>query len=164
MMLQRLAQRCPLIIVLGLYSACLLADSDPRTEGVQAALLTFLDQVDQRSAHQRFWSDELIYTSSSGERFGKATILSGFEPSEAAAPAATTQYSARDIVIRFEQDLALLTFTLLAETTDQTGTEGQFYLNSGVLINAASPDQPEHWQVVQWQATRVPDLPSVDDH
>lgn len=32
--------------------------------------------------HDRFWAEELIYTSSSGQRYGKKTIMDGLRDSE----------------------------------------------------------------------------------
>ena len=33
--------------------------------------------VNDAAAHDRFWAEDLIYTSSNGERFGKAEIMQG---------------------------------------------------------------------------------------
>ena len=41
-------------------------------------MLAFLAKVDEEATHQRFWADDLIYTSSAGSRFGKAQIMAGF--------------------------------------------------------------------------------------
>ena len=42
-------------------------------------LQDFLANADKAPAHEKFWADDLVYSSSSGLRFGKAEILQGFE-------------------------------------------------------------------------------------
>ena len=70
-------------------------------------LTTLLDEflagasVSDIATHERFWAEDLVYTSSRGLRFGKADILEGMRAdpdSEAANPDVT--YSAEDIRIR----------------------------------------------------------------
>ena len=38
----------------------------------------FLANSDKEAAHQSFWAEDLVYSSSAGLRFGKADILAGF--------------------------------------------------------------------------------------
>jgi len=48
-----------------------------------AALHSLLDNflagatINDAAVHERFWADDLVYTSSAGARFGKAEIMSG---------------------------------------------------------------------------------------
>ena len=111
-------------------------------EDLEAMLLDFLANVDERETHDRFWSEDLVYTSSAGLRFGKETIMEGFDtPQE--SPGAT--YGAEDIVVRVYGDTAVITFTLLGDDP----AEGQKrYLNTGTFLKRG-----ETWQVVAWQAT-----------
>ncbi|MGH8030534.1 MAG: nuclear transport factor 2 family protein [Arenimonas sp.] len=128
----------------------------------------FLEHVDQRDTHDRFWATDLVYTSSSGEVTDKASIMKGFEaPPEAAeapaedaktadatpatgAPAPTPdRYAAEDLVVRPYGDAAALTFRLVHIAPDG---KRSFYRNSGMLLR-----RDGRWQVVTWQATKVPE-------
>lgn len=100
--------------------------------------------------HDRFWAEDLVYTSSDGERFGKAEIMAGLEesadspePSEGIAPT----YSARDVNIRSYGETAIVTFRLVAEREGQSTTE---YFNTGVFRSREG-----QWRAVAWQATRI---------
>ena len=148
-------------LMLCLSASGVLAEPEPRAADVESALTEFLAGAgtNDPSIHDRFWAEQLVYTSSSGERFGKAEIMAGFDEqnesaeSERAAPV----YSAENVQIRFELELALLTFTLIAENPSESGRTIQRYYNSGVLKNSAGEDEPPHWQAVLWQATRIPE-------
>ncbi|NEP62531.1 MAG: nuclear transport factor 2 family protein [Symploca sp. SIO2G7] len=158
-----------LILLFCLTAQAPKAHNAQSTEAVEAALINFLSGASNSDArvHDHFWAEDLMYTSSSGERFGKARIMAGLNTldtseTSAAEPVALA-YFAEDIVIRFENELALLTFTLVAESPDESGTKTiQRYYNSGVLKNTAARDQPAHWQAVLWQATRIPSPAATD--
>ena len=101
--------------------------------------------VGDASVHDWWWADDLIYTSSNGTRFGKATILEGAaQPQGPGAPSVI--YTAEDAQVRVRGKQATLTFRLVAMTNGQRSE----YLNSGFLQQI---DQV--WQVVVWQATKV---------
>ena len=81
----------------------------------------------------------------------KAEIMKNFDedktgPVKAKEPAAT--YSAEDIVVRPYGSTAALTFRLVAHNPDGTTN---YYRNSGTLLQRNG-----RWQVVTWQATKVP--------
>lgn len=117
-------------------------------ETIHAKLHHFLVNVDQVDAHQQFWAEELIYTSSAGKRFDKAAIIGPMlkqtkndnEPS-------TTKYSAEEVDIRVYGETAVLAFKLVARESDQVIS---YYLNTGTLIKRDGT-----WQVVAWQATQA---------
>ncbi len=116
-------------------------------EAALAALLEeFLANVDQASMHDRFWADELVYTSSNGTRFGKETIMAGFE-----TPADDSQspsYSAEAVDIRLYDDMAIVAFELVG--IDPDGTVSR-YLNTGTFVM-----RNDAWKAIAWQATRIP--------
>lgn len=124
----------------------LAADEEAELE---AALRAFLAGADQRSVHETFWAEDLIYTSSAGERFGKSDILAGFEEAHAEAPAGPT-YGAEDLTIRIFGDLAVATFRL---TADGRGERIGEYFNTGVFRREAG-----RWRAFTWQATRIPEV------
>jgi len=104
------------------------------------------------AAHERFWAEDLIYTGSSGRRVGKADIMRDVR--SAPAPKAgepTTLYAAEDVRVQQYGDTAVVAFRLVA-TTDRGGkTEVASFLNSGTFLRRGGK-----WQVVNWQATRLP--------
>jgi ketosteroid isomerase-like protein len=102
--------------------------------------------------HERFWADELIYTSAKGLRKGKTDIMR--EVREEAPPKPgdeTTVYTAEDIRIQQYGDTAVVAFRLVA-TSDKAGAKkvGQ-YLNTGIFLKRNGT-----WQAVSWQATAIP--------
>ena len=117
-----------------------------------AQLHTFLEGagINDPAIHDSFWADELVYTSSNGTRFGKAALMKGVNETGKLAPqAVTTHYRAEDIDIRLVEQIALLNFTLVAETADNKITGN--YLNSGVFVW-----RDNRWQAINWQATIKP--------
>ena len=103
--------------------------------------------VGDAAMHRRFWAEDLVYTSSSGRRYGKQTILRGL--SEAPSENENTQrYSAEDVRIDLLSDgHAVLTFRLVA--TAQDGTRA-YYLNTGVFEKNG-----DEWRASVWQATKA---------
>ncbi len=132
------------------------AATDERTRAEITALLTsFLSpgQNPTRAAHERFWADDLVYTSSAGKVTNKAEILKSFdEPTkEAAAKEPEPVYSAEDVLVRSYGtmgEMAALTFRLVARAADGTT---QYYRNSGTFLR-----RDGQWQAITWQATKVP--------
>lgn len=121
--------------------------TDEADELTLSALLDeFLANADKRAAHERFWDEDLVYTSSAGTRTGKAEILAGMSDDTAAADGPV--YSARDVDIRLYGDMAVVAFRLVATAAD--GSE-ETYFNTGTFRRG----EPG-WQAVAWQATRIP--------
>lgn len=108
----------------------------------------FLSKVSSKEMHDRFWSDDLIYTSATGKRFGKDSIMAGFkEDNSSQSGNNTPRYSAEDKQIRVMGETAILAFTLVSKNTDGS-TES--YLNSGTFSK-----QDGLWKVILWQATKA---------
>jgi ketosteroid isomerase-like protein len=110
------------------------------------------------SVHQRFWADDLIYTGSSGRRIGKADILRSIaeesQPKEKKEPAEEVVYTAEDIRIQQYGTTAIVAFRLVGTTKKGDTTEVANYLNTGTFLK-----RDGKWQVVAWQATKLPDKP-----
>lgn len=105
--------------------------------------------------HDRFWAEDLIYTSSSGERFGKAEIMAGFneeDNAEADTESPSVSFLAEDIQIQLYGDMAVVAFRLMGTTETDKGIQTDHYLNSGTFVK-----RDGQWKVVNWQATRVPE-------
>jgi ketosteroid isomerase-like protein len=109
--------------------------------------------------HDRFWAEELVYTSALGRRKGKADIMRELRAEPAATPKpeeGTTVYTAEEIRIQQYGDTAIVAFRLVA-TTDKAGVKTVAnYLNTGTFLKRNGK-----WQVIAWQATAMPaDSPS----
>jgi ketosteroid isomerase-like protein len=103
------------------------------------------------AAHERFWADDVIYTSSAGRRRGKSEILQDVRKEPAAdSKNEHTTYSAEDIRIQQYSTTAVVAFRLVGTTTKNSETEIGRYLNTGTFLK-----RNEKWQVVAWQATKM---------
>lgn len=128
--------------------------SNPEKE-LTELLNRFLKGASENDAamHDRFWAEDLIYTSSSGERFGKDAIMSGFESNEPEkSDSPSVKYSADNVRIKLFGDVAVVAFRLVAESEQSHGSETTYYLNSGTFVK-----RDGQWKAVNWQATKVPE-------
>jgi ketosteroid isomerase-like protein len=108
--------------------------------------------VNDIAAHERFWDDDLVYTSSGGRRFGKADILEGMESEETpVTDEPEVVYTAEDIRIRQYGDTAVVAFRLLGSIQDGSAAVLQ-YFNTGTFVKRHG-----EWQAVAWQATVIPE-------
>ncbi|MFN4056238.1 MAG: nuclear transport factor 2 family protein [Alishewanella aestuarii] len=123
------------------------AYADDRAE-LTALLAEFLDGATRNdpAVHDKYWAEELIYTSSAGRRFGKAELMQGVN-SRGELPAAeiNMRYSCEDLQILQYGDTAVVAFTLVGTSAQETLR----FLNSGTFVKRNGK-----WQAVNWQATR----------
>lgn len=117
-----------------------------------SALLTeFLDGATRNdpAIHNKYWADELIYTSSAGRRFGKAELMASVSSRGELKPEdITMRYSSEDLQILLYPDMAVVAFTLVGQSDSETLR----FLNSGTFVKRNG-----QWQAVSWQATRLAD-------
>lgn len=102
--------------------------------------------------HDRFWAEDVIYTGSGGRRRGKADIMKDVR--SAPAPKSgdpATIYTAEEVRIQQYGDTAVVAFRLVGTTERNGRTEVANFLNSGTFLKRQGK-----WQVVNWQATRMP--------
>jgi len=125
--------------------AVLADDSDDLTKMLQ----DFLANVNDADTHERFWAQDLIYTSSRGTRTTKEQIMRGFEDAHDASPAGGPVYTAEDVQIQVYDDAAIVAFRMIAKPLE--GSETQEYLNTGTFLK-----RDGNWRVVAWQATIIP--------
>ena len=142
------------VIVMLMLTSGLHAQTAPDAAALTSLLKEFLDGASRNDAamHDRFWAEDLIYTGSSGRRIGKADILR--DQRSAPAPKSgdpTTAYSAEDIRIQQYGTTAIVAFRLVGMTRREGKTETANYLNTGTFLKRNGK-----WQVVSWQATRMP--------
>ena len=145
------------VVLLSLVSA-LPAQTAPDSAELTKLLHDFLAGAGRNdiAMHDRFWAEELVYTSALGRRKGKADIMRELraEPATPKPEEGTTVYTAEEIRIQQYGDTAIVAFRLVA-TTDKAGTKTiANYLNTGTFLKRAGK-----WQVVAWQATAMPKEP-----
>ncbi len=120
---------------------------------LERMLSNFLEgaSVNDYNTHDRFWADDLIYTSAAGERMGKDDILRSL-PAEPNDSENSPVYTARDVQINLYGDSAVVAFMLIAEISFDTGeTETIRFYNTGTFLKREGV-----WQAVAWQATQIP--------
>jgi ketosteroid isomerase-like protein len=130
------------------------ARADSEEEMLTSMLNEFLAgaSVNDVAAHDRFWAEDLVYTSSRGLRFGKEEILEGMNSdAESDDEEAAVVYTAEDIRIRQYGDTAVVAFRLLGTLQDDSGKVME-YLNTGTFVK-----RDAEWRVVAWQATIIPE-------
>ena len=104
------------------------------------------------AVHDRFWAEDLIYTRSVGRRVSKAEIMRDVRSTPAPKPDdPKVVYTAEDIRIQQYGDTAVVAFRLVATTQTGETKQVQHLLNCGTFVKRNGK-----WQVVAWQATRVP--------
>jgi len=146
---------CVLLIVMGFVRTVSADDSVELT----AMLNEFLAgaSVNDTAAHDRFWAEDLIYTTSGGERINKADIMREVTAaSESGGDEPAPVYTAEEIRIHQYGDTAVVAFTLVATPTGDGGqgvthAKVQRYYNTGTFLK-----RDGQWRVVAWQATRIP--------
>ncbi|WP_078085716.1 nuclear transport factor 2 family protein [Microbulbifer mangrovi] len=153
-------------LLLALMAGTASGETDERAE-LQTLLDRFLTgAASDIRVHQRFWADDLIYTSSSGQRFGKQKILEGMHPAKSEAEEGekpepnSVRYRAEETDIRLFGDMAVVAFRLIADKSpaDSNGganTPESEYFNTGTFIK-----RDGQWRAVAWQATKIPAAPA----
>jgi ketosteroid isomerase-like protein len=143
-----------LALILALSAApAVQAETASDTATLTALLNDFLAGASRNDAavHERFWSEDLIYTSSAGRRIGKADILRELRSPASPAPAReTTTYTAEDVRIQQYGDTAVVAFRLVGTTKKEGTTSVTHYLNTGTFLK-----RDGLWRAVAWQATRM---------
>ncbi|TLY48797.1 MAG: nuclear transport factor 2 family protein [Gammaproteobacteria bacterium] len=143
-----------LLATIAVYGSDAGSPDAARTRSDIATMLTtFLTPAVNNTAagHERFWADDLVYTSSVCKVMNKRDILKAFaeEPKAEAGNTAKSGpvFTAEDILVRPYGDMAALTFRLVEH--DQDG-KISYFRNSGTFLLRNGK-----WQAITWQATRV---------
>ncbi len=116
---------------------------------ITSLLNDFLANTGAAEAHDRFWADELVYTSSSGIRSGKPERMAAFAAGTQPASLSDTLYRGEEVRVQLYGTTAVLTFRLVAEPLDG-GAIRHFY-NTGTFLKRNG-----EWRAVAWQATVIP--------
>ena len=142
----------PAIVILMLCSG-LQAQTAPDAAELTTLLKNFLEGASHNDAamHDRFWADDLIYTTSSGRRKGKADIMRDLRSAPAPRPEEPqTMYTAEDVRIQQYGSTAIVAFRLVGTSKKEGKVKVANYLNTGTFLKRNGK-----WQVVSWQATRM---------
>lgn len=119
---------------------------------ITAALELFLHgaSVNNANVHDQFWGEDLTYTSSRGQRYGKAQLMYGLQGQEPTPESeVTTWYSAEDIRIKEIGEAVILNFTLVA-TSPKQNPRRQTFFNTGIMVK-----RDGRWQAINWNATEA---------
>ncbi len=100
-----------------------------------------------------FFADDVLYTRSAGVTVNKAEIMKNIGVRAANEPSAS--YDADDITVHPYGDVAILNFRLIQRTAKDGKTETAYFRNTATFLKRNA-----RWQVVAWQATRVPSEPA----
>lgn len=140
----------PLLLAASAFVALAGAHEDPVENEIHELLDAFLAgaSTNDIEVHDRFWAEDLVYTGSNGQRRGKPETMAGLAAASAADVAKRPTYRGEDVNIRVFDDLAVVTFKLVAETAGETTGE---YFNTGVF-----QQRDGQWKAFTWQATRIP--------
>lgn len=106
----------------------------------------FLSKVSDPAMHDRFWADDLIYTSAAGKVRTKAEIMENMRKTPAPATPDNSTYSAENMQVRQYGDIAVATFELI----HHDGEKVDHYRNTGTFVK-----RDGKWQAVAWQATKI---------
>ncbi len=142
------------VLLLLTFASAARATTEPEAPVLTKLLTEFLDGAGRNDAtiHERFWADDLIYTTSKGERKDKAAIM---KEVRAEAPPKegeeTTVFTAENIRIQQYGGTAIVAFRLVGTTKKDGETTINKYLNTGTFLKRNG-----QWQAVAWQATMVP--------
>ncbi|HYV06510.1 MAG TPA: nuclear transport factor 2 family protein [Blastocatellia bacterium] len=142
------------VIAVLMLAFAVQAQTAPDAGELTKLLKEFLDGASRNDAamHDRFWAEDLIYTGSSGRRRSKAEVMRDVRSAPAPKPGdPTTTFTAEDIRIQQYGDTAIVAFRLVGTTKTGEKTEVNSYLNTGTFLKRQGK-----WQVVSWQATKVP--------
>ena len=112
----------------------------------------FLAAVPQgdRQAFNAFFADDVIYTRSTGVTVEKSEILRNIGVRAVNEPKAT--YEADDFMVHPYDDTAVVNFRLIQHNEKDGKPETNYFRNTGTFLKRNGK-----WQVVAWQATRVPE-------
>jgi len=143
--MKRIFQLCAVALLLTSGSA-FAGDADE----IIGMLNEFLENTYKASAHERFWADDLIYTSSRGTRTTKAEIMASFDGVEDAGENEPVPvYSAEEVQLKSHGTTAIVAFKLVGTPPDDSPVE--YYFNTGTFLK-----RDGEWRVVAWQATKIP--------
>ncbi|MEX0944186.1 MAG: nuclear transport factor 2 family protein [Balneolaceae bacterium] len=132
------------------------AQDQDEAEIIESLLHEFLSaaSVNDFEMHNRFWADDLIYTSAAAERIGKSDILNGLSMEDPDPNEPVTNYSGDQIQInQYGEDTAVVAFRLIAEVPrshEARNVDVMHFYNTGTFVKRNG-----EWRVVAWHVTQI---------
>ena len=153
--IRRWSAQCLFVLTVMMYGSFANASD---VDDLTAMLHEFLAgaSVGDVAAHEKFWSDDLIYTSSSGSRTNKAAIVEGMQQAASeddgddSGPGVV--YTGEDVQVNVYGSTAVVAFRLVGTPQGESEEPVAYYFNTGTFLK-----QGGSWKVIAWQATRIPD-------
>jgi ketosteroid isomerase-like protein len=102
-----------------------------------------------RQIFDAFFADDVIYTRSAGVTVDKNEILRNIDVRATNEPNAT--YEADDFTVHSYGNMAVVNFRLIQHNEHDGKQETNYFRNTGTFLKRNGK-----WQVVAWQATKVP--------
>jgi Domain of unknown function (DUF4440) len=137
-----------------LFAIVVSAQTAPDATELTKLLNDFLAgaSINDPKMHDRFWAEDLIYTRSAGRRVTKAEVMHDVRSAPASKPGdPKTLFTAEDVRIQQYGATAIVAFRLVGTTEVEGGKQVANFLNTGTFLKRNGT-----WQVVSWQATRMP--------
>lgn len=103
-----------------------------------------------RQTFDAFFADDVIYTRSAGVTVDKKEILRNIDVRSVNEPKAT--YEGDDFTVHSYGEMAVVNFRLVQHNEKDGKQETNYFRNTGTFLKRNGK-----WQVVAWQATRVPE-------
>jgi hypothetical protein len=140
-----------LIIIFSSFCSVTLSQAPSDREALDTLLNRFLEgaSINDAEMHDRFWAEDLIYTSSNGERVTKEQIMQSLESNNSTSGVPT--YYAEETDIRLLDDVAIVAFKLVAVTEGNLQGDKMEFYNTGTFQK-----RDGEWKAIAWQATRIP--------
>lgn len=126
------------------------ANGNDEKEKLTDLLFEFLEGASYGDAatHDRFWSEDLIYTGSAGNRITKDDIMEGANQNPNRSIEPEMRYDAEEVQIQLYGETAVVAFKLVGISDND---RMEFY-NTGTFRKYENGE----WRAVAWQATRIP--------
>ena len=140
------------VVAVFFVSVTAFAQTAPDAAELTKLLNDFLAGAGRNDAamHDRFWAEDLIYTGAAGRR-GKAEIMKDVRSAPTPASEQRITYSAEDVRIQQYGNTAIVAFRLVAKVERRDNVDVTHHFNTGTFLKREGK-----WQVVSWQATRLP--------
>jgi ketosteroid isomerase-like protein len=138
------------LLTLALTAGARESKASPTASQLTTLLNQFLDAAGRsdRAVFDRFFADDVIYTRSVGKTVDKSDIMKALGQREEGK----STYSADDVTIHDYGTTAVVNFRLTARTEKDGKNETSHYRNTATFLKRGG-----QWQVVAWQATKVPE-------
>ena len=142
------------IVAVLFVSVTAFSQTAPDAAELTTLLNDFLAGAGRNDAamHDRFWAEDLIYTGGAGRR-GKADIMKDVRSAPTVVKEQKITYSAEDVRIQQYGNTAVVAFRLVAKVERRDDVDITHHFNTGTFLK-----RDGKWQVVSWQATRLPRL------